>query len=152
MTLPAGAFYEDGAYWKQDGTGPYAYDGTNLVLITNTTSNGGSGAITGIGRNAGGMILNYTDITTNTTTVIKAGMTLYGGMIVLAPGTAWTVSAYDNIAALGNLVVPLATAISGTGAKLAADCCPVGTGIILTTGLTIVTAGTTPGVLRILWA
>lgn len=150
MSLPAGSIFKDGFYWTADGVGPCVYTGTQLIPLAQAVTQAGS--LEGIGRTAGGMILNYTDISTNTTTVIKAGQTLYGGMISLAPGTAWTVSAYDNIAALGNLVVPLTTAISGTGAKLAADCCPTGTGIILTTGLTIVTAGTTPGVLRILWA
>lgn len=34
MAIPAGYFYKDGYYWKDDGTGPYIWNGTSMVLVS----------------------------------------------------------------------------------------------------------------------
>lgn len=33
MPIPDGYFYQSGAYWKNDSTGPYAWNGTTMQLI-----------------------------------------------------------------------------------------------------------------------
>lgn len=33
MTLPAGYFYKEGFYWKNDESGPYVYDGATMALV-----------------------------------------------------------------------------------------------------------------------
>jgi len=149
MTLPANAVLKDGMYFSADGVGPCVYTGTQLIPLAQAIA--AAGTIEGVGRTAGGMILNYTQISTNTTTVIKTGQTLYGGIIVYNAGTTWVVAGYDNIAASGTIVIPVGSSVSGTG-KLATDCCPSGVGILMTNGLTIVTSGAAAGILGVLWA
>lgn len=43
MSIPVGYFYKNGFYWKTDGTGPYTFDGTSMLLclypvVASTTS------------------------------------------------------------------------------------------------------------------
>lgn len=91
---------------------------------------------------------NYTLITTNATTVVKTGGGVFGGIFATAAGSAWTVNAYDNTAASGNqLVVPAFTVVAGQQPSTAAPSLPV----TFNNGLTIVTAGSTPGTLYVLW-
>jgi hypothetical protein len=88
---------------------------------------------------------NYTNIKTNTTTVVKSGSGSLAQIQVNNPGSGWTMTIYDNTAGSGTLI-GTTTAISALAG---------GTLIYTTTfntGLTIVTAGTTAGDLTVSWS
>src|SRR5579859_7109995 len=86
---------------------------------------------------------NYTNITSNATNnaiVGRAGGVFHGIMVNTA-GSAWTATIWDSITAAGTKI---GTASLNTQVLLTFDA-------LLTTGLTIVTAGTTPGDITVLW-
>lgn len=113
---------------------PISVTSTGALDLSNMPGN-----ITGVGRTAGGAIVNYTIITTNTTTVIKSGTAIYAGIVVHTAGTTSTVTVYDNTAASGQTFVN-AAATTAVG-DVANDAVPAGMQVLFTTGLTVVTAG-----------
>lgn len=78
----------------------------------------------------------YNNIKTNTTTVVKTGAGLLHWVTINNAGTAETITIYDNTAASGTLISTHTA--PAQGAIYEYD-------IAFTNGLTIVTAGTTPG-------
>lgn len=42
MALPASTVYKNGFWFKSDGTGPYAYNGTTLILVSAGAGPGGA--------------------------------------------------------------------------------------------------------------
>jgi hypothetical protein len=88
----------------------------------------------------------YTKITSNGTTAIKAGAGILRSLFVSAAGSAWTFQIFDNTAGSGTAIVG-ATAVTVPAAGTAIDFKDV----LFNTGLTVVTAGTTPGEITITW-
>jgi hypothetical protein len=88
----------------------------------------------------------YTKITTNATTVIKSGAGILRSLFVSAPGTSWTFQIVDNTVGSGTAIVG-ATAVTVPAAGTTIDFKDV----LFNTGLTVVTAGTTPGEITITW-
>jgi hypothetical protein len=87
---------------------------------------------------------NYTPVSSNTTIVVKTGTGIFGGLYCSNAGSAWTYTVYDNTAGSGQV---LATGTFATGPiNLTSNL-----GINTTIGLTLVTAGTTPGAAYIIW-
>lgn len=78
---------------------------------------------------------NYVNITTKTTTAVKAGPGTLGKLVVNKLGTADTVAIYDSLAASGTLVATFTAPLVGTYAF----------DVTMATGITVVTGGTTAG-------
>lgn len=127
---------------------PVKVDSTGILQVANTALV--NGELSGVARLAGGMIVNYTLISTNTTTVVKSGQAMYSGIFVVSGGTTSTVTVYDNTAASGTQLVN-AAATTAIG-KVAADAAPNGMGVLMTTGLTVVTAGAAAATILVYWA
>jgi hypothetical protein len=89
----------------------------------------------------------YVPINTNTTATIFKGPGIFFGLQVVNAGTAWVITVYDNTAASGNLLSPSLLAITLGEPDLGIP----PQGVWCQTGLTIVTSGTTPGVLNVLY-
>lgn len=83
-----------------------------------------------------------TVVSTSTTTVIKTGSGFLHTFIVGEPGNSWTVSFYDNTTGTGTPFSVQNLINSDTG--ILYDCW-------FQNGLTIVTAGTTPGNITFTW-
>lgn len=89
--------------------------------------------------------MNYMEINSNKTTVVKTGAGVFSGIVVNNPGSAWTLQIFDNTTAA-------APAIAGS----TAFACPTA-GLFLpyranfNNGLTIVTAGTTAGSITVIY-
>lgn len=90
---------------------------------------------------------NITWITTQTTTTIKSGAGVFGGIIIPTPVASATVKGYDNIAGSGTLALDTIT-LPGTLLAQGPVPCPIDQAFA--TGLTIVTAGATMSV-GVLW-
>ena len=90
----------------------------------------------------GGTGYRYTHITSNSTTTIITGSGTLQAIIVNNPGATWVATIYDNTAGSGTVIGIMA---------LTANQPFVGP-VQINTGLTIVTSGTTPGDLTVLWA
>jgi hypothetical protein len=84
---------------------------------------------------------NYTNITTKTTTVVKTGPGVLKSIIINAPGTADTLTIYDNTAASGTKIGTI-TVTAGYQYTYEAA---------FSTGLTIVSGGTTAGDYTAIW-
>lgn len=78
----------------------------------------------------------YNHISTNTTTVVKSGPGLLHWVTINTPGSVETITIYDNTAASGTLISTHTAPLQGAVYEY---------DIAFTTGLTIVTAGTTAG-------
>lgn len=87
---------------------------------------------------------NKTNIKTNATTVVKASPGTLFSIVINNPGSGWTVQIFDNTSATGTLI--------GTATSLSALSGPLNYNLTTTTGLTIVTAGTTPGDITVVWS
>src|ERR1700730_10992417 len=88
----------------------------------------------------------YTTITSNTTTVIKTGAGILRSLFVSSAGSACTFQFFDNTAGSGTAIVG-ATAVTVPAAGTTIDFKDV----LFNTGLTVVTAGTTPGEITVTW-
>jgi hypothetical protein len=125
----------------------FADDGAIEVYLKSVLS----GENASLGRMMGGMFaLKSTPITTNATTVVtNAGSRAQAflGLVATNAGTTWTATVYDNTAASGEIIVPSTAVALGrfTSGYYNGDAC------LLNTGLTVVTAGTTPGSLYALY-
>jgi hypothetical protein len=82
---------------------------------------------------------NYSNINTNTTTTVKSGAGILHSITVNGTGAGETVTVYDNTSGSGTKI---ATITPAAGSTLIFDC-------KFSTGLTVVTAGTTPADLTI---
>lgn len=78
----------------------------------------------------------YNNIKSNTTTVVKSGSGLLHWVTINTPGTAETITIYDNIAASGTLISTHTAPVQGAIYEY---------DIAFQNGLTVVTAGTTAG-------
>lgn len=100
-------------------------------------------------RLAGGMILlRSAEIVTNATTVVKNSAGLFAGLIATGAGTGWTATVYNNTAASGDIVIPSTAVALG---KFTSTFIGAGEALVCSTGITVVTAGTTPGRLYALY-
>jgi len=105
-----------------------------------------SGEIAQYNRMAGGAIVQYTQITTNATTIISNVPAILYGIQVITGGTTSTVTVYDNSAASGTLLINAgATTTSGSSISAA----PGSAGLLLSTGITVVTAGAAAAVINV---
>lgn len=95
-------------------------------------------------------VAGYTAISTNATTVIKTGSGVFYGLTCTAIGTLTTVTVYDNTAGSGQVLVPVSIVTTALG--LVNIGLPSGMAARFVTGLTIVTAGTSPATLLAWWA
>jgi hypothetical protein len=89
---------------------------------------------------------SFTPISTATTTTAKSGAGVLKRIIVTSPGaTSNTIKIYDNTAASGTVIADWSTAggVPTTGV--------FDFDIAFTSGLTVVTAGTTPPILTVVW-
>jgi hypothetical protein len=77
----------------------------------------------------------YGNITTNTTTTLKSAAGTLHSIVVNNPGSAETVTVYDNTAGSGTTIATLSLGTMAPDTILY--------GVVFNTGLTIVTAGTT---------
>lgn len=84
---------------------------------------------------------SYAHISTNTTTVVKATAGVLHKIVINNPGTAWTITVYDNTTATAPEIAVATPSAPGT---LEFDC-------RFTTGLTIVTAGTAVGDITVVY-
>lgn len=50
MSLPSGYFFQNGAFWKTDGTGPYKYDGATMTLMPLGSQTPSTAAVVGYYR------------------------------------------------------------------------------------------------------
>lgn len=96
-----------------------------------------------------GVKVSLAAITTNTSTLIQSGKTVFMGVWCTSAGTAWTATVRDNptSAAGGNTKGAAVTMAAGDPFNAILN----GKGIICDTGLVIDTAGTTPGSLVVLY-
>lgn len=85
--------------------------------------------------------LSYKNITTNATTTVKTGAGQLAAIVVNTAGSAWTATIYDNTLGSGTKIATLSA-----NAQVALPY-----GVRFGTGLTIVTAGTTPGDITVVW-
>ncbi len=116
--------------------------GNNLVLTT-TDSNAFTLSGATLASGTGGVFdNNYTNITTNATTVVKSGTGVLHYLSVNTRGAATTATIYDNTSATVPKIGTLDTTLNV--ATLLYD-------VRFNTGLTIVTAGTTPADLTVAW-
>ena len=109
--------------------------------ITLPQSNGTKTPMGGVGdaaKTTGGGF-TFVNITTNATTVVKSGAGFVHTVCVLTAGATDTATIYNNTAGSGTTIGTLDTALTG--------CFQIDA--IFTIGLTIVTAGTTPGNLSV---
>ncbi len=109
-----------------------------------------SGEYPVLNRTFGGVLaLHSVAITTNATTVIKNGPGVFYGLISTAAGTTWTAQVFDNTAGSGFALTPAVAVAQGqfTSAYVLG-----GQGIYCDIGITVVTAGVTPGSLYALYA
>jgi len=90
----------------------------------------------------GGTGWRYTHINSNATTTVITGSGTLQAIIVNAPGSAWVATIYDNTAGSGTVI----------GAMTITANQPFLGPVQVNTGCTIVTSGTTPGDLTVLWA
>jgi hypothetical protein len=84
----------------------------------------------------------FANITTNATTVVKnGGPGSLVRIVVNNAGTAWVITVYDNTAGSGTKIATITATVVGD----------LDYGIEFATGLTIVTSGTTPGDLTVVY-
>lgn len=83
---------------------------------------------------------SYTHVATNTTTNIKTGAGILNTIAVNNPGGTWTITVNDG----GNTIAVIAPSASASSNTLVYECS-------FNTGLSIVTAGTTPGDITVTW-
>ena len=83
----------------------------------------------------------YLNITSNTTTIVKAASGVLVGIIIGTAGTATTATLYDNISASAPIIATLSTTIQNT----------INFKCIFNTALTIVTAGTTAANITVIY-
>lgn len=81
----------------------------------------------------------YQNITTATTTVVKSGPGFLYGLLIGTPAASATITIYDNTAGSGTKI----TTITMPAALLSSGPIPVPINVAFSTGLTIVTTGTT---------
>lgn len=88
----------------------------------------------------------YSKITTNVCTIVSTGSTQFDGFVVSSAGTAWTIQVFDNATACTGTAIIGATALTVPAAftKFQIDA-------QTKNGIAILTAGTTPGELTILY-
>lgn len=79
---------------------------------------------------------SYAHINTSATTTVKSGSGVLEGVIVGGAGSSWTATIYDNTAGSGTVIAVL-TPNSAHGS--------IDANLAFSTGLTVVTAGTTAG-------
>lgn len=79
---------------------------------------------------------SYVNITTSTTTTVKSGSGVLQDIIVGDPGTTWQAVLYDNTAGSGTIIATIKFGTSGVNLPK---------NVAFSTGLTIVTSGTTAG-------
>lgn len=85
---------------------------------------------------------NYTNISSNTTTVIKSGTGIMHTLVINTRGGTSTCTVYDNTAGSGTKIATIDTTLSTTAFVYDAD---------FTTGLTIVTAGVSAADVTVTW-
>ena len=88
----------------------------------------------------------YTKITSNTTTTIKNGAGILRSLFVSSAGSSWTFQMFDNTVGSGTAIFG-ASAVTVPASGTTIDFKDV----MFNTGLTVVTAGTTPGEITITW-
>lgn len=86
---------------------------------------------------------NKTNIKTNATTPVKSGGGTLLSVVVNNPGSGWTLTIYDSLTGTGTLI--------GTTTALSALTSALIYNITTSIGLTIVSAGTTPGDVTVVW-
>ena len=87
----------------------------------------------------------YMEIKSNATTVVKSGGGVLEAVVVNNAGSAWTLQIFDNVAGSGTAIAG-GTAFTITGPGYLPYNCN------FCTGLTVVTAGTTPGSITVVYA
>lgn len=91
---------------------------------------------------------SYTLENANGTYTLKTGPGVFYGALVTTAGSADTLTAYDNTAASGTVLVNAAS-VASAGAVTTGF--PAGIGIRFVNGLTVVLAGTTAPTILIFW-
>ncbi len=132
--------------WNQGNT--FSVNGSGYLNVTDVALDA---LISNLG-NGNGLAVNvlsmpstlYNHINSNATTAVKAGAGVLSGIVVNNPGSTWTATIYDNTAGSGTVIGVLAPTLA-QGIEYGTN------GVNFTTGLTIVTAGTTPGDLTIIY-
>jgi len=88
---------------------------------------------------------SYSKITTNASTQIKSSTGTLGKLIVSGPGSAWTIQVFDNTSCAAPAIFG-ATAVTVPAASTSLDF-----NLDFSTGLCVLTAGTTPGEITVTW-
>ena len=90
--------------------------------------------------------MQYKELATNSTTTIKTGPGFLQGIVVNNAGTSWTLQIFDSVSGSGTAIGggTAAFTVPVAGTNLNYDCG-------FSNGLTIVTAGTTPGSVTVAW-
>lgn len=84
---------------------------------------------------------SYAHITTNTTTTVKSGAGTLQNIVINNPGSAWVATVYDNTAGSGTVIAVISAAAGQT----------LPYNLRFSAGLTIVTTGTTPGDMTVIY-
>lgn len=151
---------DSGTYYKQGGeyyktTSPYskvprsAVGEVTTIKAQLSTRLEGEDATLSRNLTVNAVKISSTAITTNTSTLIQSGKSVFLGAWVSNAGTSWTIQVRDNAtsAAGGTNKGTAVTAAVGDPFNTFLN----GKGIICDAGLVIDTAGTTPGSLLILY-
>lgn len=83
----------------------------------------------------------FANITTNATTLVKSGRGALARIVVGNAGSAWQAVVYDGIDATGQKIATISLNVTE---ELEFD-------VAVQTGITVVTSGTTPGDLTVIW-
>jgi hypothetical protein len=135
-----GALPQDIAGYRADGVyvpgvGTVALQGASMGTDTQGT-NYAQGVFTANGY-------NYTNITTKTTTTAKTGSGVLHGIVINKAGSADTLTVYDNTAGSGTTIGTI-TVTSSVNFVFLYD-------VAFSTGLTVVSGGTTAGDYTVIW-
>ena len=134
VPLPAQVWNQGNAF-TVNGAGNLQVTDVALDALISNLGNGNGLAVNVLSTPS----LAYNHINSNATTAIKAGAGFLSSIVVNNPGATWTATIYDNTAGSGTVIGVLSpTAVQS-----------LQYGAAFTAGLTIVTAGTTPGDLTI---
>lgn len=128
MPLPAGYFYKDGAYWGNDGSGPYAYDGASTLTLLSGAS--GFGPQTFAFSGAG-------------TYIIANGPATAYSIFLTSSAAAGTVRIYDNTAASGIDVLGSTATAAASNVAIPVGAAPAYG--VANTGLCLVVTGANVG-------
>lgn len=124
----------------------YVDEDGNLKVSLGTTT---AGEDTTLDRQLVANAANYTQISTNATTTVKASRGLFFAIEVVTAGAGQTVTVYDNVTNSGTKLLDAAPTdvvrSSYTPGQIS------GMAGICATGITVVTSGGTPAVINVWW-